>query len=308
MAVVRLSQAALALFLAFAAADALPAPKTDSASFLQKGKNAMAVMPLEEGAQEGKDNSTEQNYKRSRGGQSLKLTTFNAHHLPAIQLGWGKWLSDPKFTEGLRMYCSDQQSFDWCKSSVAAPGQCLRTEKTLAASDFREGDYFQHLWLKWILLQQALQEEDVEDVYWFDADVAVLSNIQGCADTEGADFMHQIEFIGDDHSINGGQLWFRRCEVVDQFIREILAHATAPRNNNQVLDQVWVRHHMERLPKMRSRVLPQDRFLSGCWSAADTSFLRACTFHACCFGTVNQKLAAMRAAFGGKYTPSPAGY
>jgi len=296
MAVVRLSQAALALFLAFAAADALPAPKTDSASFLQKGKNAMAVMPLEEGAQEGKDNSTEQNYKRSRGGQSLKLTTFNAHHLPAIQLGWGKWLSDPKFTEGLRMYCSDQQSFDWCKSSVAAPGQCLRTEKTLAASDFREGDYFQHLWLKWILLQQALQEEDVEDVYWFDADVAVLSNIQGCADTEGADFMHQVELPGNKRSVNGGQLWFRRCKTVDDFIREVLKHA---KNDGGPLDQEVAQQVIKKIPALRARALPRDRFLSHCFQRdIQVSYARACTYHATCEPNVEGKLAAMRFGIG----------
>jgi len=296
MAVVRLSHAALALLLGFAAAVRL-APETSPASFLQNSKSARDATPLEEGAEGRRESSAEQSSSEesSREGQTLKVTDVNEAFLPLVQEGWGQWLGDPEFLEGLRIHCSDDRSFDWCKSAVAAPGRCVRTEDTLDAAGFKVGDYFEHIWLKWKLVQQYLQQDDVKDVYWFDADVAMLSNLRGCVDTEGADFMHQVEFTDQPGSLNGGQLWFRRCAAVDDYIREVMKKSS----NRGKLDQWWAMEALTKVPALRTRGLPTDRFLSACWTnltETDTDFGRACTFHANCIGGPVKKLAAMRTA------------
>jgi hypothetical protein len=100
--------------------------------------------------------------------------------------------------------------------------------EALVKSDYKKGDYFKILMIKWQMLDDALQlgNDNISAVFFFDADVLLLQNPFMHFDYMKYDFRYQVE-AGDGctAAVNGGQLYVRNTNAGRQFISNMMARA-----------------------------------------------------------------------------------
>jgi hypothetical protein len=124
--------------------------------------------------------------------------------------------------------CSERNIPNCYPEHYRSAGNSTQNPEALVKSDFKKGDYFKILMVKWQMLDDALQlgSGNVSAVFFFDADVLLLQNPFMHFDYMKYDFRYQVE-AGDGctAAVNGGQLFVRNTNAGRQFIGNMMARS-----------------------------------------------------------------------------------
>lgn len=198
--------------------------------------------------------------------------------------------------------CAAARTLVYDASDACAGSANRHCGRALRASNFRENDYMQLIWLKWPLVRDAMRL--ARAVLYAEADVLFLQNPwRSVAASWEFDIVYENDSLRPPVRMNTGLFLLRSLE----FAEFALAQRPATFNNSNPLDQKVIYDAMVKHGRFTHRSLPQAQFRSHCWvrcSLAPTP-PSAAAFHPNCM-TYPNKMRAVQSALADYLAPGTA--